>query len=228
MVARQRSTILNMKRYVRRRNQYEAVVQRSSASLLSALELMVQPSCFRLDKHYSWSSNITERRSDSDVDLPRRLWSHKMELGICVRVRACVCVEQLWCLTSFGVCVRACTPNWAWLPCWDSGRGASLDATKMTGTASGMTAQRKNEKQLKTHRNAHTFVLCDILRRQRSGSVGTPPPSVAGSARCRRASCGASEESSGHCGLKDRGFAVAGCESYWSLLQGDKPTTRWL
>lgn len=95
MVARRRSTILNMKCYVIRRNQYEAVVQRSSVRFFFMLELTMQPSCFRLDKHYSRRYNITERRTDSDVDLPRRLWSHKMVLGICVRVRACVCVEQL-------------------------------------------------------------------------------------------------------------------------------------
>lgn len=33
-----------------------------------------------LTKHSSRSSNITERHGDSEVELPRRLWSCKMEL----------------------------------------------------------------------------------------------------------------------------------------------------
>lgn len=47
-----------------------------------------------LAKHHSWSFNFTEACNDSNVDLPRRMWSRKMALWKCVSLCVCVCLWE--------------------------------------------------------------------------------------------------------------------------------------
>lgn len=126
--------------------------------------------------------------------------------------RACVCVEQLWCLTSFSVCVRAHLPE---RDCHVETVGGGLPSLLQRWLAL-LLAWRPNANMKNSQKCAHFRSLWHFSG-ARSLALSAPPPpshSVAGSAHCGRAWRGTSGESQGCCGLKDRGgFAVAGCKS---------------